>query len=126
MSAPPSGREGRLLRTVLFVAVALQALLLGAQPLLELRLLATGVAVAAATLAAAGVFRPARRAIQARVDRRFNRTRYDAELVVAAFREQLRPRVELADVVATTRAAAVGTVEPARASLWLRTGDAPR
>jgi hypothetical protein len=77
------------------------------------------LAVAAATLVAAAVFAPARRRIQHAVDRRFNRARYDAEQVMTDFRERLRAEVELADVAVAIRSAAVRTVEPTKASLWL-------
>jgi hypothetical protein len=69
------------------------------------------------------VFAPARRRIQHAVDRRFNRARYDAEQVVAAFRDRLRAEVGLEDVVVATRRCAAGAVQPARASLWLRSGE---
>lgn len=77
------------------------------------------VAVAAATLVAAALFNPLRKRVQHRVDRRFNRARYDAEAVVAAFTSRLRQSVDLE----TVQDDFVGTVsqafQPAHISLWL-------
>jgi hypothetical protein len=76
------------------------------------------VAVAGATLAAAALFNPVRRRVQLRVDRRFNRAKYDADQIVAAFATRLTSTVDLdsirSDLVGVVHAA----LEPAYVSLW--------
>ena len=60
--------------------------------------LSSGVAVAGATLAAAALFAPLRRRVQHAVDRRLNRARYNADLIVAAFAARLQDSVDLSTV----------------------------
>ncbi len=79
----------------------------------------TPVAVAAATLAAAALFNPLRRRVQRAVDRRFNRTRYNAEAVVAAFTARLRQTVDLDTVQSDLVAAVHQAFEPAHVSVWV-------
>jgi membrane protease YdiL (CAAX protease family) len=78
------------------------------------------IAVAAATLLAAAAFGPARRRIQAAVDRRFNRARFDATRTVDEFRAGLRDEVDLAAVTASIRGAVERTLQPSNSVVWLR------
>jgi hypothetical protein len=82
--------------------------------------LSSEVGVAASTLAAAALFNPLRARVQRAVDRRFNRSRYDAEATVAAFAARLRDAVDLDAVQADLLDAVGGAVQPAHATIWMR------
>ena len=85
--------------------------------------LASPVAVAALTLAAAALFSPLRRRIQRAVDRRFNRARYDADKTIAAFSAHLQDAVDLDTVRADLLGVVQRSLEPAHASVWIRERD---
>ena len=78
------------------------------------------VAVAASTLVVATLFQPLRRRVQSIVDRRFNRSRYDAERTVAAFAANLRDEVALERLEADIRSVVSLTLAPTTVGLWMR------
>ena len=82
----------------------------------------SSVAVAASTLAAAALFSPLRRRVQRAVDRRFNRARYDAHEMVAAFAVRLKDTVDPDAVQADLANVVQRALEPAHVSMWMNNG----
>jgi hypothetical protein len=78
------------------------------------------VAVAASTLAVAALFNPLRRRVQRVVDRRFNRARYDADNIVAAFAARLQDAAGLDSVQDELASTVQNALEPTYLSVWLR------
>jgi hypothetical protein len=97
------------------VIIGLQALL---APVTEKNTLA----VAASTLLAAALFQPLRARVQRAVDRRFNRSRVDAQTAIDAFGVQLRDEIDLGSLERHLVTTIEATLSPDGAALWLRAG----
>jgi hypothetical protein len=73
----------------------------------------------------AALIQPARRRIQALVDRRFNRRRHDAAQTIAAFSTRLRDQVDLTTLTGELLGVVEATMQPTQAWLWLRPRPLP-
>ena len=83
------------------------------------------LAVAGSTLIVAALFQPARRRIQAAVDRHFNRRHYDAAKTVETFSARLREDVDLDSLTHELLDVVDQTMQPTKALLWLRSAEEP-
>jgi hypothetical protein len=106
-----------LLAAVFFgVVVGLQAVL---------PMASSSLAVAGSTLVVAAAFNPLRRRVQHGVDRRFNRSRYDAAAVVARVSDDLRDSVNIDDVVASAKAVVTEVFGPREFAVWVAKRNIP-
>lgn len=80
------------------------------------------LAIAASTLIAFGLFQPVRSRIQAAIDRRFDRARYDADRTAVAFAERLRNETDMATVTGELGRTARSALAPAGLGVWIRGG----
>lgn len=78
------------------------------------------VAVAASTLVAFALFQPVRRRVQSAVDRRFDRSHYDAQRTVAEFSDRLRDEVDLAALSGYLDMTIRDAIAPRTVGIWLR------
>jgi hypothetical protein len=111
-----------LSRTVSYVIVlgVLAAVYLAGLSLLSSLFSESSLSVAASTLAAAALFTPVRRRVQAWVERRFNRSRYDAQQVVDGFSGSLRRDLDPDTLVRGWVNVVSETMQPETVSVWVR------
>ncbi|HEU4318475.1 MAG TPA: hypothetical protein VFS66_00175 [Acidimicrobiia bacterium] len=76
--------------------------------------------VAGSTLLVAALFNPVRRRVMRWVDRRFHRTRYDADKISDDFARELRDQVDPRRVAEHWTATVTATMQPSSVGVWIR------
>jgi hypothetical protein len=104
---------GVLIIVFVGMVVALQGLLAGFTQ-------GQTLAVAGSTIVVFALFQPLRRRIQQAIDRRFDRSRYDADRVVAGLGVRLSHVVDLDALLGEIGSIAGETVRPKSSAVWLR------
>ena len=107
-----------MLTVVLGAAYA--GLVLAGQALFSSLAGGSNLAIAVSTLVVAALFLPMRARLQAFVDRRFYRRRYDAQQTLERFAARLREQVELESLATDLRRAVRETMAPEHVTLWLK------
>jgi hypothetical protein len=97
------------------VVVALQNAIPGADD--------SDLTIAGSTLAVAALFRPLRARVQAFIDRRFDRRKFDAQRTLESFSSRLREDVDIDHLSADLLRVVHDTMQPVHASLWIRTTE---
>jgi hypothetical protein len=99
------------------------SIVLGLQAILSGITQGQTLAVAASTLVAFVLFQPVRRRVQTGVDRRFNRSGYDAEQTAAAFAERLRKHMDMAGLKGDIAGTVDSALHPRAVGVWIRPSD---
>lgn len=113
-------------RTLVYVTLTALVVAIYIGSILALQFLLRGiinqnndVAIVISTLVIAALFQPLRHRIQAIIDRRFYRRKYDAARTLAAFSATLRNEVDLNELSERLVEVVQETMQPAHVSLWL-------
>ena len=104
----------------LILGAAYAGLVLAGQALFSSFAGGSNLAIATSTLVVAALFLPVRGRVQGLVDHRFYRRRYDAQRTLEAFGSRLREQIDLGTLEHDLRGVVSETMQPAHASVWLR------
>ena len=107
----------------ILLALVYFGLVFGLQALVHLltgQVLQSPIVIVASTLAIAALFQPLRRRLHAIIDRRFYRSKYDAQIILDTFSNTLRNEVDLEQLREQLLSVVQETMQPVHVSLWLR------